>query len=125
MYSKPLEDAENRLNLLTLIDLESIEDTGLSNLDKHYIRLMAHCLECFKAMSAGSATGPLPNPFVRQEWLLSQGEDLIDESFSKILLEQFVSAANQLEKIADYFDISPLELTVDYLIKFVEDIQKT
>ncbi len=125
MYSKPLEDEKNRLNPLTVIDLQIIEDSRVSNFDKHYIRLMAHCLGCFKAMADGSTMGPFPNQDIRLKWLQTQIQDLLDESFLYELLEQFVSAANQLEQIADYFKISPLELTVDYLIKFVRDVEKS
>ncbi len=85
---------------------------------------MAHCLGCFKAMVVGASAGPLPSPAVRSEWLLIQGKDLIDGSFVNVLLEQFVSAAKQLEHIADYFRISPLELTLDNLIRFIENHEK-
>ncbi len=126
MYSQPLEDRENRLNLLSLIDLKRIEDTGLSKLDKHFIRLMAHCLACFKKMVPESSTaGPLPSSSIRSKWLYGQFNELIDESFLTVLLEQFVSAANQLEHIADHFEISPLELTLEDLIQFVQDEEKT
>ena len=124
MSSNPLEDQENSLYVMPLIDLQLIEKTRLSRLDKHYIRLLAHCLGCFKEMAGDSSIGSLPSPDIRSRWLLSQGNDLIDEYFLNVLLEQFVSAANQLDNIADYFDISPLELTLDYLIQFVKDQEK-
>ncbi len=124
MNSMSLEDEENRMNPLTVIDLQKIDEVGLSNHDKHYIRLMAHCLGCFKAMLVDSTTGALPDPAVRAQWLLSQGKDLADESFLNVLLEQFVSAAIQLEHMADHFQKSPLELTLDDLIQFVKDEDK-
>jgi len=124
MSSNSLEDPENNLYSMPLIDLQIIEKTGLSSLDKHYIRLLAHCLGCFKEMVGKVSIGSLPSPDIRSRWLLSQGNDLIDEYFLNVLLEQFVSAANQLDNIADHFDISPLELTLDYLIQFVKDEEK-
>ena len=71
-----------------------------------------------------SSIGPLPSPAIRSRWLLSQDNKLIDEYFLNVLLEQFVSAGNQLDNIAHHFDISPLELTLDYLIQFVKDEDK-
>ena len=91
MNSMPLEDEENKLNPLTELDIQKIENGGLSNHDKHYIRLMAHCLGCFKSMLVDSTIGALPSPGVRSQWLLSQGKDLVDESFLNVLLEQFLS----------------------------------
>ena len=65
-----------------------IENTGFSSQDKHYIRIMAHCLGCFKAMRVESNIGNLPGPAIRSQWLLSQGKDLVDESFLNVLLDQ-------------------------------------
>mgnify|MGYP001222005399 CR=1 FL=1 len=120
MFSNQLEETENNDQSISLIDIQTIENTGLSSFDKHYIRLLAHCLGCFKEMAGESSIGSLPSPDIRSRWLRSHGNNLIDEYFLNVLLEQFVSAANQLDNIADHFDISPLELTLDYLIQFVK-----
>ena len=70
-------------------------------------------------MVVESEIGPLPTPSMRTKWLLDHGKDLIEESFINVLFEQFVSAASQFEYIADHFQISPLELNLDYLIQFL------
>ncbi len=116
MYSG--SERQDTTILLNFADIERIEETGFSSLDKHYIRLLAHCLACFKTMTDGSTKGQLPTSDVCLKWLLEQDGCQADESFASSLLEQFLSAANQLERLADHFEISPLELTLDHLINF-------
>ena len=125
MFSKEFKEESNNFNPLTLVDHQSIEDTDFSNVDKHYIRLLAHCLGCFKNMAQGSSIGSLPSPAVQLKWLRMHDQSFIDESFLYTLLEQFGSAANQLERIANHYEISPLELTLDYLINFSKDVENS
>ncbi len=101
---------------LSLQELEKIEQTNLSGLDRHYLRLMAHCLGCFQAMADGSSKGPLPKKNLRLKWCLNQPGLANDSAFISTLLEQFTVAEKQLEKLAEVCGISPLELTVDDLI---------
>ena len=111
---------ESSQNLLSLQDIELIELTQLSSSDKHYLRLLGHCLASFKDMASGLLLGPLPTEEYRLAWFLKQGSFKRDDPFLVTLLEQFVSAANQLDLIAQHYQISPLELSLSHLIKFTE-----
>ncbi len=106
--------------LLSLEDIELIELTKLSSLDKHYLRLLGHCLACFKEMASGLRRGPLPTDEHRLAWFLKQADFKKDDPFLVVLLEQFVSAANQLNLIAEHYQITPLELSLANLIQFTE-----
>ncbi len=101
---------------LTNEDLERIEATLLPSLDRHHLRLLAHCLACFKAMAQPSNTGPLPEERVRLKWFLQNPSLAEDPSFLRILLQQFNVAGDQLEDVAKSCDISPLELGLTDLI---------
>ena len=57
---------------LTLEEIEMIEATKLPAIDRHYIRILAHCLECFKDMAQDSLSNSIPNEVVRSKWLLKQ-----------------------------------------------------
>ena len=114
----PLEDPENCLSPMSIADFKRIENSGFSNLDQHYLRLIAHCLGCFKSIACESAIGPLPSKVAVAHWLSSQSKELIDESFANVLLEQFASAAAQLEQIADHFGLDvPIIRSVFSVIK--------
>ena len=102
---------------LSLRDIERIDETNLSTLDRHHLRLLAHCLECFKAMEPKRSLGPLPAESLQLEWCLAQQDLSGDRAFISLLLEQFAVAAIQLEIIAATFNKSPLELNLDHLIQ--------
>ena len=101
---------------LSLADLERIESTSLSSLERHHLRLIAHCLECFKAMGQASTTGSLPTEKERFAWCMAQPSLASDRAFVSVLLEQFAVACRYLEKVAEKFNLTPLELTLDHLI---------
>ena len=105
---------------LTLEDVNRIDETALSRLDKHFLRVLAHCLACFKLMSNEKRCGSLPSEQTRLDWLRSQHYFQREEAFVKVLLEQFAAASKNLEKVADHYQISPLELSLELLISFLE-----
>ena len=102
---------------LSLEDLQKIEDTNLSSLERHHLRLLAHCLACFHSMANGASLGPLPNDQNRLDWCLNQPVLASDKTFIQILLEQFSAAASQLEEIAVKLGVTPLELTLTNLVE--------
>ena len=108
------ENLEN--SPLTLEDLQLIELTNLSSLEKHHIRMLSHCLGCFKSMNSENSEGSIPDKEIWMEWCLARPEFLNDDEFIYVLFEQFSGAAVQLEKLADVFNVPPLELTLKDLI---------
>ena len=106
---------------LSLKEIQTIEDTSLSNTDKHYLRLLAHCLACLKMMANQSETGCFPNEVIRTKWLLKNNRSLIDEKFLNAFLIQLKVAEETLGNIANTYEISPLELTLEHLIDFLKN----
>ena len=102
---------------LSLDDLQKIEDTKLPALERHHLRLLAHCLFSFKSMSKGLNSGTFPVDKTRIEWCLQQPSVVNDHTFLPVLLDQFSAAAKQLEKLALSLSITPLELTLNDLIQ--------
>ena len=101
---------------LSFEDIERIEATGLSIVDRHHLRLRAHCLSCFKEMAKGPSVGALPKEDVRLKWLLAQPALTNEREFAFVLLDQLAGVGSQLERLAAACDISPLELTLEELI---------
>ena len=69
------------LSPLSLEELERIDSTLLTQLDRHYLRLIAHCLACFKSMVDGQLVGALPSQRLRLLWCLEQPILASDHAF--------------------------------------------
>ena len=110
---------------LSLQEIQLIDATDLSSIERHHLRLLAHSLACFKLMANGVSYGPLPKEEDRFQWLLSKPAINDNKDFVIIFLQQLASAANQLEILADQCGISPLELTLAELIKTALSQRKT
>ena len=119
------DQTHNHLGPLSFDDLQKIETTNFSSLDRHHLRLLAHCLFCFKEMKdQNQYSGELPQEVDWRKWCLEQPGLSKDNVFISVLLEQFSSAANQLEKNSLFLGITPLELTIDDLIRYKRDQQE-
>ena len=101
-------------------DIHLIASTNLSVSEKHHLRMLAHCLQCFKSMSNSSEEGSIPKKEAWLEWCLSNPKMVNDDEFVQILFEQFAGAASQLEKLSGVLQVSPLHLTLKDLISVYE-----
>ena len=97
-------------------DILLIGATNLSMSEKHHLRMLAHCLECFKSMSKNNEDRLLPSKEAWLEWCLTNPVMVNDDEFVQVLFEQFSGAAAQLEKLSHVLKIPPLDLTLNHLI---------
>jgi hypothetical protein len=102
---------------LSRSDAEQIEATLLPNLDRHHLRLLAHCLRSFQAIADPRQSGPLPNRGALEQWLSAQPQLVDEPQFRDLLLHQLLAAAQQLEDLARQRNLSPLELNLGELIE--------
>ena len=101
-------------------DINLIGSTNLSVSEKHHLRMLLHCLECFKSMSHGIEGGSIPGKEVWLEWCLKNPKMLNDDEFVQVLFEQFSGAAIQLERLSNALKVAPLHLTLRDLIDAYE-----
>ncbi len=101
---------------LSRADAELIEATLLPSLDRHHLRLLAHCLRSFQVIADPRQSGPLPDRRSLEQWLVEQPQLVDEPQFRDLLLNQFLTAAQQLEELARQRDLSPLELNLGELI---------
>ncbi len=104
------------INPLTTQDLERIEAIDLPGIEKHYLRLLAHCLFTFQAMCNGSTNGSFPDQKFQEEWLRQHPQLANEAEFVVVFLDQLKVASSALEDLAQFLKISPLELTLEHLI---------
>ncbi len=102
---------------LSRADAEKIEATLLPNLDRHHLRLLAHCLRSFQVIADPRRSGPLPDRRSLEQWLLLQPQLADEPEFRDLLLSQFLAAAEQLQDLAKQRDLTPLELNLGALIE--------
>lgn len=102
---------------LSRADAQQIEATLLPNLDRHHLRLLAHCLRSFQVIAKPRQSGPLPDQRALEQWLLEQPQFVEEPQFRDLLIQQFLTAAQQLEDLAKQRDLSPLELNLGELIE--------
>ena len=106
---------------LSTEDINLIALTNLSVSEKHHLRMLAHCLQCFKSMSQNKPKGCLPRKEDWLEWCLKNPAMQKDDEFVQIMFEQFSGAAIQLERLSNDLKIPPLDLTLKNLIDAYED----
>jgi hypothetical protein len=102
-------------------DINLIALTNLSVSQKHHLRMLAHCLHCFKSMNKEHSGGLLPVKEEWLEWCLKNPIMLKDDEFVHVMFEQFSGAAIQLERLSNDLKIPPLDLTLKNLIDAYED----
>ncbi len=102
-------------------DINLIASTNLAVSQKHHLRMLAHCLECFKSMKKDRQDGCIPTKEVWLEWCLTNPKMVMDDEFVQILFEQFSGAALQLERLSSTLKVAPLELTLKDLIAAYEN----
>ena len=100
--------------------IERIEATLLPVVDRHLLRLQAHCLVTFQQIAMPIQEGPLPTRDRWQEWCDQQPQLADDTEFSEQLMMQFTVIAGQLEGLARKLNRTPLELELNDLIHQAE-----
>ena len=105
---------------LTKEDVNLIGLTNLSATEKHHLRMLAHCLQCFKCMSKDNPRGLIPRKEEWLEWCLKNPIMMNDDEFVQVMFDQFSGAAIQLERLSNDLKVAPLELTLRNLIDAYE-----
>ena len=118
MESVFVDNSEN--SPLSQDDINLIGSTNLSVREKHHLRMLLHCLECFKSMSQENEEGLIPGKEIWLEWCLKNPIMLKDDDFVQVMFEQFSGAAIQLERLSNALKVAPLDLTLKDLIDAYE-----
>ena len=118
MESNFVDNSKN--SPLTKEQINLIALTNLSVSEKHHLRMLAHCLQCFKSMSKHNQGGLLPLKEEWLEWCLKNPIMMKDDEFVQVIFEQFSGAAIQLERLSNDLKVPPLDLTLRNLIDAYE-----
>ena len=82
-------------NLLNIEIIHEIDNLDLSIMQKHHLRILAHCLQILKIINAdNSFENPNKNPL--REWCDNQSKKFDDKKFSDLFYEQLESTSKKL-----------------------------
>ena len=105
-------------------DIQLIDERKIAAHDKHYLRLLAHCLFTLKAIANSlecTDSKCLPHQENCLQWLIKKKGFKKEEYFVAVFLEQLDIASKQLDALGKHYSVSPLELSLSQLIDFVEE----
>ena len=98
---------------------KNIDQLNLSIIQKHHIRLLAHCLEIFKEIATDEMSS-FEEDEVLREWCEKQSKQFNDKNFNEIFYEQMSSAARKLNSFSQSIEKNFQELDLDDLSTLVE-----
>jgi len=114
--SNHLDPFSNPLNVQTIQEIDNLD---LTIMQKHHLRILAHCLQIFKIISEeNSFEYQNINPL--REWCDNQSKKFDDKKFSDLLYEQLESTSKKLSTFSKKIGKSIEDLEIDDLILLVE-----
>ena len=114
--SNNLDPLSNPLNIQTI---EEIDNLDLPTMQKHHVRILAHCLQIYKFIK-------LDNDFEYQsknllrEWCDNQSRKFDDKKFSDLFYDQLESTAKKLNFFAQTKGKNIDDLEIDDLVLLVK-----
>ena len=114
--SNHLDPLSNPLNIEIIQEIDNLD---LPIMQKHHLRILAHCLQILKTINADNSF-EYKNENPLREWCDNQSNKFNDKKFTDLFYEQLVSTSKKLstfsKKIGKSFD----DLEIDDLVLLVE-----
>ena len=95
-----------------------IEQLNLPIIQKHHIRLLAHCLEIFKEI-ASDEKSLFEEEALLKEWCEKQSQKFNDKKFNQLFYEQMSLAAKKLNSFSQSIEKNFNELDLEDLVILV------
>ena len=112
-YPDPLS---NPLNIQTIKEIDNLD---LSIMQKHHVRILAHCLQILKAISLDNSF-EYQNKSSLRKWCDNQSKKFDDKKFSNLFYEQIESTSKKLSTFSKKIGKNIEDLQIDDLILLVE-----
>ena len=114
--SNHLDPFSNPLNIETIQEIDNLD---LPIMQKHHLRILAHCLQIFKFIDVEhSFENQNKNPL--REWCDNQSKKFDDKKFSDLFYEQLESTSKKLSTFSKKIGKSIEDLDIDDLALLVE-----
>ena len=114
--SNNLDPLSNPLNNQIIKDIDSLK---IPIMQKHHLRILAHCLQILKIINANNSFDD-QNKNLLREWCDNQSKKFDDKKFSDLFYEQLESTSNKLSSFSKKIGKKIEDLEVDDLVLLVE-----
>ncbi len=114
--SNNLDPLPNPLNIEII---KEIDNLSLPILQKHHVRILAHCLQVLKIIDADDNSEPYDKNSLR-EWCDNQSRKFEDKKFSDLFYAQLNSTAKKLNTFSQKIGKNIEDLEIDDLVLLVE-----
>ena len=114
--SNHLDPSSNPLNIETIQEIDNLD---LPIMQKHHLRILAHCLQILKIINADDSYELWDNDSLR-EWCDNQSKIFGDRKFSDLFYDQLDSAAIKLNTFSERIGKNIEDLEIDDLVLLVE-----
>ena len=114
--SNHLDPLSNSLNLQTIQEIDKLD---LPIMQKHHLRILAHCLQILKIINVDNSF-EFQNKDHLREWCDNQSKKFDDKKFSDLLYEQLESTSKKLSTFSKKIGKNIEELDIDDLVLLVE-----
>ena len=106
-------------NLLNIQTIQEIDNLDFTIMQKHHVRILAHCLQILKIISSdNSFESQNKNPL--REWCDNQSKQFDDKKFSDLFYYQLESTSKRISNFSKKIGKNINDLEINDLILLVE-----
>ena len=114
--SNNLDPLSNPLNIQTIKEIDNLD---LPIMQKHHVRILAHCLQILKTINVDDISVSNDKNSLR-EWCDNQSKKFDDKKFSNLFYEQLESTGKKLNTFSQRIGKNIEDLEIDDLVLLVE-----
>ena len=116
--SNHLDLMSNPLNLETIQEIDNLD---LPIMQKHHLRILAHCLQILKTINPNNSLEN-QNKNLLKEWCDNQSRKFDDKKFSDLFYEQLELTAKKLNTFSKKIGKNIENLEIDDLVILVKQL---
>ena len=114
--SNNFDPSSNPINIQTIQEIDKLD---LTTIQKHHIRILAHCLEILKNINIDNSFEYQKKNSLR-EWCDNQSKQFDDKKFSDLFYEQLKSTSIKLSTFSKKIGKNIKDLEIDDLIRLID-----
>ena len=115
--SNNLDPLSNPLNIQTIKEIDNLD---LPIMQKHHVRILAHCLQILKVINP-DRNFENQNKNLLREWCDNQSKKFNDKKFSDLFYHQLKSTSIKLSNFSKKIGKNIEDLEIDDLILLVQE----
>ena len=108
------------LNPFNIQTIKAIDNLELPLMQKHHVRILAHCLQILKVINADDSSKLFDKNSLR-EWCDSQSKVFDDKKFSDLFYAQLDSAVKKLSTFSQRIGKNIEDLEIDDLVLLIQE----